>query len=179
MVYPGYGPGTPRTPLHQNAGTPVGTPKCLGGMATPRFSAPTPVHNTLPPTPMVAASMVFLAGKTTNQTMTSVLSQHSGQKQLSSPDAQGSDSPASDSWPAAITLDPPMFHRLPVDIDESKDMGQQGDEELVTEGEYDVLHQVVWNFLGQFHPSGDNANDFLEEIVSLIPTDEVLKDKIM
>ena len=179
MVYPGYGPGTPRTPLHQNAGTPVGTPKCLGGMATPRFSAPTPVHSTLPPTPMVAASMVFLAGKTTNQTMTSVLSQHSGQKQLSSPDAQGSDSPASDSWPAAITLDPPMFHRLPVDIDESKDMGQQGDEELVTEGEYDVLHQVVWNFLGQFHPSGDNANDFLEEIVSLIPTDEVLKDKIM
>ena len=33
--------------------------------------------------------------------------------------------------------------------------------------------------MGQFHPSGDNANDFLEEIVSLIPTDEVLKDKIM
>ena len=72
-----------------------------------------------------------------------------------------------------------MFHRLPVDIDETKDMGQQGDEELVTEGEYDVLQQVVWNFLGQFHPSGDNANDFLEEIVSLIPTDEVLKDMIM
>ena len=128
---------------------------------------------------MVTASMEFLAGKTTNQTTTSVLSQHSGQKQLSSPDAQDSDFPASDSRPAAITLDPLMLHRLPVDIDETMDMGQQGDEELVNEGEYDVLHQAVRNFLGQFHPSGDNADDFLEEIGSLIPTDEVLKDKIM
>ena len=41
-----------------------------------------------------------------------------------------------------------------------------------------VLHQAVRNFLGQFHPSGDNADDLLEEIRSLIPTDEVLKDKI-
>ena len=158
---------------------PVGTPKCLGGMATPRFSAPTQVHNTLPPTPMVTASIVFLAGNTTIQTMTSVFSQHSGQKQLSSPGAQDSDSPASDSWTAATTLDPPMLHRLPVDIDETKGMGQLGDEELVIEGEYDVLHQVVWNFLGQFQLSGDKANNFLEEIVSLIPTDEVLKDKIL
>ena len=44
MVYPGYRPGTPRTPLHQNAGT----PRCPGGMATHRFSAPTPFH-TMPP----------------------------------------------------------------------------------------------------------------------------------
>ena len=127
---------------------------------------------------MVTASRVFLAGKTTNQTTTSVLSQHSEQKQLSSPDAQDNDSPASDSGPTALTLDPPMLHRLPLDIDETMDMGQQGDEELVTEGEYDVLHQAVRNFLGQFHPSGDNADDFLQEIGSLIPTDEVLKDKI-
>ena len=48
MVYPGYRPGTPRTPLHQNAGTPIGTPRCPGGMATHRFSAPTPFH-TMPP----------------------------------------------------------------------------------------------------------------------------------
>ena len=64
MVYPGYGPGTPRTPLNQNAGTPIGTPRCLGGMATPRFSAPTPVHTMTPGMPMVAASTMFLAGKT-------------------------------------------------------------------------------------------------------------------
>ena len=178
MVYTGYGPGTPRTPLHQNAGTHVGTPRCLGGMATPRFSAPTPVHTTLPGTPMVTASMFFWQERQQTRLPLVFLSQHSEQKQLSSPDAQGSDSPASDSRPAAITLDPPMLHHLPVDIDETMDMGQQGYEELVTEGEYDILHQAVQNFLGQFHPSGDNADDFLEEIGSLIPTDEVLKDKI-
>ena len=60
MVYPGYGPGTHRTPLHQNAGT----PRCPGGMATPRFSAPASVHTMPPGTSMVAAFTVFLAGKT-------------------------------------------------------------------------------------------------------------------
>ena len=35
-----------------------------GEMAIPRFSAPTSVHTMLPGTPMVAASTVFLAGKT-------------------------------------------------------------------------------------------------------------------
>ena len=168
MVYPGYGAVTSWTPLHQNAGTPVGTPRCPGGMATPRFSAPIPVHTMPPGTPMLAASMVFLAGKTTNQTMTSVLPQHSGQKQLSSQDAQDSDSPASDSRPPAFTLDPPMLHRLPVDIDETTDMGQQGDEELVPEGEYDVFCQAIRSSLGRFHSSGDSADDFLEEIGSSI-----------
>ena len=52
-----------------------------------------------------------------------------------------------------------------------------GDEELVPEREYDVFRQAVWISLGWFHSSGDNADDFVE-IRSLIPTDEVLKDKI-
>ena len=43
-------------------------------------------------------------------------------------------------------------------------MGQQEDEELVPEGEYDVLLQAVQSSLGRFHSSGDNADDFLEEI---------------
>ena len=92
---------------------------------------------------MVAVSMVFLAGKTTNQTTTSVLPQHSGQKQLSSQEAQDSVSTASDSRPPAFTLDPPMLHCLSIDIDETTDMGQQGDGELVTEEEYDVFCQVI------------------------------------
>ena len=176
MVYPGYRPEMPRTPIHQNAGTLVGTPRCPGGMATPRFSAPIPVHTTPPGTLMVAASMVFPSGKATNLTMTSVLPQHSGQKQLSSQDAQDNDSPAFDSRPTAFTMDPPVLHRLPVNIDETTDMGQQGDEELVPEGEYNVFCQVLRS--SRFHSSGDNADDFLEEIGSLVPTDEVLKDKI-
>ena len=45
-------------------------------MTTPRFSEPTPVHTMPPGTPMVAASTLFLEGKTTNQTATSVLPQH-------------------------------------------------------------------------------------------------------
>ena len=126
MVYPGYGPGTHRTLLHQNAGTPVGTSRYPGGMATPRFLALTPVHTMPPGMHMVAASTVFLARKTTNQTTTSVLPQHSGQKQLSSQDAQDSDSPTSDSQPTAFTLDPLMLHHLPVDIDKTTDMGQWG-----------------------------------------------------
>ena len=36
----------------------------------------------------------------------------------------------------------------------------------------------VWSSLGQFHSGGDNADDFLEEIRSLIPTDKILKDNI-
>ena len=118
MVYSGYGPGTPRTPLHQNAGTPVGMSRCPGGMATPRFSAPTPVHTTPPGMPLVAASMAFSAGMA-NQDTTSVLPQHSGQKQQSSQDTQDSESPASDSRPTAFTLDPLMAHRLPADIDKT------------------------------------------------------------
>ena len=50
MAYPGYGPQTPRTGLYQTAGTPVGTPRCPGLVGTPRFPAPTQVHNTLPGT---------------------------------------------------------------------------------------------------------------------------------
>ena len=57
-------------------------------------------------------------------------------------------------------------------------MGQQGDEELVPEGEYDIFHQAVPSYLGRFHSCGDNADNFLEDIGSLNPTDEVLKDKI-
>ena len=34
LIYPGYGPEMPKTPLHRNAGTPVGLRRCLGGMAT-------------------------------------------------------------------------------------------------------------------------------------------------
>ena len=64
----GYGPGLlgSRTPLPKNIGTPLGTSRCPGGMASPRFSAPTPVDTWLPGMPMVAASTVFLVGKTTN-----------------------------------------------------------------------------------------------------------------
>ena len=80
MVYPGFGPGTPRTPLYQNAGTPVGTSRCPCGMTRPRFSAPTPVPTTPPGMSIVVASTVFLAGKTTNQTTTSLLPQDSGEK---------------------------------------------------------------------------------------------------
>ena len=65
-----------------------------------------------------------------------------------------------------------------LDIAETTDMGQQGDEELVPEGEYDIFHQAVQSYLGRFHSSGDNAEYFLEDIGSLIPTDEALKDKI-
>ena len=173
MVYPIYGPGMPRTPLHQNAGTPVGKLWCLGGMATPRFPAPTQIHATLPGASIVAASTAFPAERTTDQTMTSVLPQ----KQLSSQNSQDSDSPASDSQLTAFTLDPPAIHQLPPDINETMDMGQHGGEELVPEGEYDVFRQTVQSSLGQFHSSGDNVDDFL--IGSLIPTDEVLKDKIM
>ena len=97
---------------------------------------------------------------------------------LSSQDAQNSDSPAYDSQPNDFTLDPLTIHQLPADINETTDMGQQGGEELVPEGEYDVLRQAIQSFLGWFHSSGDNADDFLEENWSLIPTDEVLKDKI-
>ena len=86
--------------------------------------------------------------------------------------------PPLDSQPPAFTLDPPMLHGLPVDIAETTDMGQHGDEELVPEGEYDIFHQAVRSYLSQFHSSGDNADYFLEDIGSLIPTDEVLKDKI-
>ena len=57
-------------------------------------------------------------------------------------------------------------------------MGQQRDEELVPEGECDDFCQAIWSCLGQFHFSGDNTDNFVEEIGSLIPTDEVLKDKI-
>ena len=95
-------------------------------MAIPRLPAPIPVHTMPPGTSMVAVSMVFLAVRTTNRTTTSVLSHHSGQKQLSSQDAQDSDSLASDFWPPAFTLDPLMLHHLPVHIDETTDMGQQG-----------------------------------------------------
>ena len=142
------------------------------------MATPSPIHTMPPGTLMAATFMVFLASKTTNQTMTSILPQHSGQKQLSSQGAQERDSPASDSWTTAFTLDPPILHCLPVDIDETIDMGQQGNEKVVPEGEYDVFHQIVRTSLGRFHSSGDNADDFLEEIGSLIPTDEVLKDKI-
>ena len=71
-----------------------------------------------------------------------------------------------------------MFHCLPKDIAETTDIGQQGDEELVPDGEYDDFRQALWSSLGRFYSSGDNADNFLEEIRSLIPTDEVLKDKI-
>ena len=47
-----------------------------------------------------------------------------------------------------------MFHRLPVDIDETKDMGQQGDEELVTEGEYDVI------YIGPLNPKRNSSVSF-------------------
>ena len=59
------------------------------------------------------------------------------------------------------------------------DMGLQGGEELVPEGEYDVFRQAFLSFLGRFYSSGDNTDEFLDKIGSLIPTDEVFKDKIM
>ena len=76
-------------------------------------------------------------------------------------------------------MDPPTVHHLPPDIDETTEMGQQGYDELVPEGEYDVFGQAVWSSLGWFYSNGDNIDDFLEEIGSLTPADEVLKDKIM
>ena len=70
----------------------------------------------------------------------------------------------------AVTLLPLILNRPPspwilrcfiaettVDIAETTDMGQQGDEELVPEGEYDIFHQAVQSYLGRFHSSGDNA----------------------
>ena len=57
-------------------------------------------------------------------------------------------------------------------------MGQQGDVKLIPEGKYDIFRPAVQSSLEQFHSSGHNANDFLEEMRSLIPTDEALKDEI-
>ena len=57
-------------------------------------------------------------------------------------------------------------------------MGQQADEELVPEGEYNVFRQAVWSSLGWFPSSGNNADNFLKEIGLLIPTEEALKDKL-
>ena len=57
-------------------------------------------------------------------------------------------------------------------------MDQQGDEELVPAGECDIFRHAVWSSFGRFHSSGYSADDFQEEIGSLISTDEVLKDKI-
>ena len=62
MVFIGYIPRTPWTPLHRNAGTPVGTPRCPGGMAMPRFPAPIPVQTTPPVMPFVAASTALPTG---------------------------------------------------------------------------------------------------------------------
>ena len=108
----------------------------------------------------------------------SVLPQYPGKKQPSSQDAQDRDSPNAYSRLNAFTLDPPTLHRLPADIKETTDMSQQGDEELVPEVEYEVFRQPVRSSLGRFHSSGDNADGFQEEIGSLIPTDEVFKDKL-
>ena len=114
----------------------------------------------------------------TDQDATNVLPQHSGKKHPSSQDAQDSDSHNVDSRPTAFTLDSPTVHRLPADIKETMAMSQEGDEELVPEGQYDIFCQSVRSSVGQFHSSGYNADNFLEEIGSLILTDEVLKDKI-
>ena len=175
MAYPGCGPGMPRTPLHQNAGTPVGMPRSPDGMATPRFPAPIPVHNMPPGMPLITAFMAFPAGRT-NQDTTSVLPQHSRQKQLSLQDAQDSESPASNSRLTAFTLDPLTFHRLPADTNETTDRGQQGDEELVPVGESSVRPSGVhW---GGFTVMVATLTIFWRRSGSLIPTDDILKDKI-
>ena len=171
------GPGRPKTPLQQNAGTPVGMPRCLGVMATLRFPAPIPAQTTASGMPLVAVPTA-LPPAMTNQDATCVLPQHSGNKQPSSQDVQNSDSPDAASRLTAFTLDPLTVHRLPTDINDTTDMDQHGDEELVPEGEYDVFRQAVWSSLGRFHSSGDSADDFQEEIRSFISADEVLKDQI-
>ena len=92
VTFPGYGPGTLRTPLQQNAGTSLGMPRCPGVMATPRF----PAQTTASWMPLIAAHTA-LPTAVTNQDATSVLPQHSGKKQPPLQDVQDSDLPNADS----------------------------------------------------------------------------------
>ena len=84
-----------------------------------------------------------------------------------------------DYHPSVFTLDAPRLQRLPDDLDQTtQTAGQQEDEEQVLEGDYEVFREVVRSSLAPFRSSADYADDLVQEIESLIPIDDVHKDKV-
>ena len=137
-------------------------------------TAPAQVHNTPMRVPVVARNTANPAH----------ISQENGSSDFPQPPVQGvqssqhtqvSDSPSSDRQLTAFTLHPLRVHQISTEIIQTAETrGQQ-----VPEGEYDIFrHLAVRSSLGPFHSSADNADDFLQEIRSLISTDDVRKDKM-
>ena len=81
--------------------------------------------------------------------------------------------------PSVFTLDPPRLKRLPGDLHQSTQAARQlEDKEQVLEGDYEIFCDVVHSSLAPFRSKADNSDDPDQEIGSLIPTDDVHKDKV-
>ena len=165
------GPGTPRMGCPAAAVTPVLRPRIPRINATPRSPAPSQITNVPIRTPLTPPIM-----RSTPRTGTQgyVLLQHQDvQPSLCTPDC---DLSPVDHRPSVFTFDPPRLQGLPDNLDQTtQTAGQQEDEEQVLERDYEVFHEVVRSSLAPFRSSADDQD---QEIGSLIPTDDVHKDKV-
>ena len=183
-AFQGMSSGTAWTAFPQAVGTPVGYPIFPGIVGTPRFPAPAQVHNTLMRTPVMVRNTMNPAHASQETGSMMYLSQlfnqfshHSTLGTVTPPFWLSTNHLRIGSTKSSSSL---RVHHIPTEFDQTAATRVSRGRSSWFQRESTMCSvwqpAVHWD---RFAPRADNADDFLQEIDSLIPTDDMLQDKII